>query len=226
MKDIVRLNESELNTLVSNIVKRVLREGYSGLIDNNGEDELRKAALENGFNYIAYHNTDNEDLTFFDVRTSGIHFGSRKAADDRGLIRDKDSYTNEYFLKIVKPYVIEKDFDWEGESLYGWEFQDEDEFNNWRKEYDPTYYLSTQGFKEFIYNDDGSVSHARYVEEMLADEGYDCIIYKNSKEDEGNYSVCMFNPNNIKLATITYDDNGNEIPLEKRFDTSTDDVRY
>lgn len=141
------------------------------------------------------------------------------------MVRPDESHTNEYFLKIVKPYVIEKDFDWEHQSI-DTEFMDEDEYDEWRKEYDPAYYLSTQGFQEFVYDDDGSVQHGRSVEEMLADEGYDCIIYKNSKEDIGNYSVCMFNPNNIKLAETTHDDNGVEIPLEKRFDTSTDDVRY
>ena len=77
-----------------------------------------------------------------------------------------------------------------------------------------------------VLDNDGNVLYARTLEEMLSDKGYDCIIYKNQIEDIGSYSVCMFNPNNIKLAKTTYDDNGNPIPLDKRFDTSTDDVRY
>ena len=216
-KRLIHINENQLN--------RVLQESYNGILDNNGEDDLQSEALGKGFNYIAYHNTDNDDLTFFNVRTSGIHFGSRKAAEDRGLTRPNQSHTNQYFLKIENPYVIEKDFDWEHQSIDP-EFMDDDEYEEWRKEYDPTYYLSTQGFNEFEYDDDGNILYGRTMKEMLSDQGYDCIIYKNQKEDVGNYSVCMFNPNNIKLATITYDDNGNEIPLEQRFDTSTNDVRY
>jgi len=225
MKKITRLAESDLHRIVKDVVRNILAESYKGILDNNREDELSKEALRNGFNYIAYHNTDNDNLLFFDVRTSGIHFGSRRAAEDRGMVRDKETYTNEYFLKIVNPYVIEKDFDWEHQSI-DTEFMDDEEYDEWRKKYDPSYYLSTKGFKEMVYDKDGNILYGRTIEEMLSDKGYDCIIYKNQKEDIGNYSVCMFNPNNIKLASITYDDNGNEIPLEKRFNTSTDDVRY
>ena len=65
----------------------ILNETYPGLTDNVGKDELSRYAAECGFKYIAYHNTDNEELTFFDVRSSGIHFGSRVAADERGKVR-------------------------------------------------------------------------------------------------------------------------------------------
>ena len=205
--------------------RQIIKEAYQGILDNNGNNDLQKEALKKGFKYIAYHNTDNDNLLFFNVRSSGIHFGSKKAAEDRGLSRGSDeNYTNEYFLKIDKPYVIEKDFDWEQQSI-DTENMDDEEYGEWRKTYDPAYYLSTKGFNEFVYDKNGEVLYGRSIEEMLADEGYDCIIYKNQKEDVGNYSVCMFNPNNIKLACITYD-NGKEIPLDKRFDTTTDDVRY
>ena len=225
MRHLITIREKDLRSIIKESVTKVLSEVYQGILDNNGEGELQKAALKNGFNYIAYHNTDNDNLTFFDVRTSGIHFGSKKAADERGEVRYYGSHTNEYFLKIVKPYVIEKDFDWEQQSV-DVDFMNDEEYGEWRKEYDPTYYLSSKGFKDAVYDNDGNMLYGRTIEEMLSDKGYDCIIYKNQKEDAGNYSVCMFNPNHIKLASITYDDNGNEIPLERRFDTSTNDVRY
>lgn len=72
----IHINERQL--------PKIILETYNGIIDNSGEGDLQREALRKGFNYIAYHNTDRDDLTFFDVRTSGIHFGSRKAADDRG----------------------------------------------------------------------------------------------------------------------------------------------
>lgn len=46
------------------------------------------------------------------------------------------------------------------------------------------------------------------------------------EKDVENYSIAMFNPNNIKLAGQTYDDEGNLIPLRERFNTNTNDVRY
>ena len=224
MKKLIRLTESDLHRIVKESVINVLVEAYQGILDNDREDELSREALRKGFNYIAYHSTDIEDLTFFNLRDTGIHFGSRKAAEDRGNTRDA-SYIHEYFLKIVKPYVVEKDFDWERDHSEN-DFPSTEEFEKWENENFPDFYLKNQGFNYKYYDDNGEWVGWRSVQEMLADEGYDCIIYRNEVEDVGNYSVCMFNPNNIKLASTTYDDNGNEIPLEQRFDTSTDDVRY
>lgn len=217
----VIITETELR----NMIQQAIRESYPGLLDNDNTGELNREAYKKGFRYIAYHNTTNKDLTFFDVRTSGIHFGSEKAATQRGQIRDTQSTTNRYFLKIDNPYVIERDFDWEGEALTD-NLMDDEEFQQWREEFDPSYYLSTKGFKEMEYDENGQPAYARSIHEMLADEGYDCIVYKNEQEDKGSYSVAMFNPNNIKLAQETYDDSGQPIPLNQRFDTNTDDVRY
>lgn len=133
MRHLITIREKDLRSIIKESVTKVLSEVYQGILDNNGEGELQKAALKNGFNYIAYHNTDNDNLTFFDVRTSGIHFGSKKAADERGEVRYYGSHTNEYFLKIVKPYVIEKDFDWEQQSI-DVDFMNDEEYGEWRKE--------------------------------------------------------------------------------------------
>jgi hypothetical protein len=142
MKRAIMLTETDIH----NIIRGVLIEAYSGLIDNGqNQDELHRAACQKGFNLIGYHNTRERFLTNFYNRSAGIHFGSLKAANDRGE-------QNEH--------------------------------------------------------------------------GYDCIIYRNEREDVGNYSIAMFNPNHIKLARQTYDDNNRPIPLEKRFNTNTDDVRY
>lgn len=214
----IRLTEDRLR----DIIREAIEEAWSGIEDVVDKDDLTRAALKNGFKYIAFHNTEDENLTFFNVRSSGIHFGSRKAADERGLTRDDESWTNEYFLKMDKPYVIEKDFDWEVRA----ENTTEEDWEDWRENYSADHYLERNGFQRAIYDDNGEIIAFYDIREMLAQKGYDCIVYKNEKEDKGNYSVAMFNPNNIKLACITHDDNGNEIPLEKRFDTSTDDVRY
>ena len=201
------------------IIRGVLIEAYSGLIDNDqNQDELHRAACQKGFNLIGYHNTREQFLTNFYDRSAGIHFGSLKAANDRGEQRDLDddaqNWTNEYFLKVKNPLVIEKDFDWEMESFDYWSSPDDDKY------YDD--------IDIFVYFDKvlGFDIEGKDIKEIINEHGYDCIIYRNEREDVGNYSIAMFNPNHIKLARQTYDDNNNPIPLEQRFNTNTDDVRY
>ena len=77
----------------------------------------------------------------------------------------------------------------------------------------------------------------RDVTKWAKNAGYDSVIFKNIKDSGGqNNSVSMdttadiyaiFNPNNAKSAdAVTYDDNGNVIPLSQRFDTGKEDIRY
>jgi hypothetical protein len=64
--------------------------------------------------------------------------------------------------------------------------------------------------------------------------GYDGIIDKQVYEnighsgmDENTIHYVVFNPSNIKSADpVTYDDNGNIIPLSERFNTKNSDIRY
>ena len=219
----VASNESRIRCIVTETVE----EAWKGIEDVTDRDELTRAAIRNGFKYTAYHNTANKDLTFFDVRSSGIHLGSARAADERGEDRgDINSYTKKFFLKMENPYVIERDFDWERTGA-SQACGDDDDYEDWRREYEAEYYMEHHGFKYAETDENGEITNFYTLSEMLAQQGYDCIVYKNQEEDAGSYSVAMFNPNHIKSADLTtYDDNGSPIPIEDRFDTSTDDVRY
>lgn len=77
----------------------------------------------------------------------------------------------------------------------------------------------------------------RDVTKWAKNAGYDSVIFKNIKDSGGqNNGVSMdttadiyaiFNPNDAKSAdAVTYDDNGNVIPLSQRFDTGKEDIRY
>ena len=214
---------------INSIVREVIMEAWKGIEDVITKDDLTRQATRKGFKYIAYHNSSSDEMDFFDVRCSGIHFGSQKAADERGMDRgDLNSYTRMYFLKMDNPYVIERDFDWERDGALDFEgcAFDDPEYLYWRDQYEAEAYLEKQGFQHVVKDDDGNVLYCNDIEEMLKQKGYDCIVYKNQHEDAGSYSVAMFNPNYIKLACQTYDNQGKPIPLDKRFDTSTDDVRY
>lgn len=68
----------------------------------------------------------------------------------------------------------------------------------------------------------------RTISEILDEQGYDCIKYRN--EYEGNkqdYSYLMFNPSDVKSADpFTFDDDGNLIPLAERFEPANNDIRW
>lgn len=55
----------------------------------------------------------------------------------------------------------------------------------------------------------------------------DALLYKNYAEDNGGVSIAIPRSSQAKLTNIlTYDDNGNLIPLSKRHDILNDDIRY
>ena len=216
----IQLNNNDLQRMIQECVTRLLESRYAGLDDVVSGEELTDAALQNGFNLIGYHNTNNPNLNTqgFYNRYAGIHFGSLKAANDRGEMRDWDdegeNWTNKYFLKVKNPLVIEKDFDWEMESFDDWSSPDDDKF------YDDINIFA------YFEKELGWDIKDKDIKEIINEHGYDAIIYRNEREDVGNYSIAMFNPNYIKLACETADDNGQPIPLNQRFNTAINDVRY
>ena len=55
----------------------------------------------------------------------------------------------------------------------------------------------------------------------------DAIKHFKIKHAIGALTYAVFSPSQIKLAdTITYDDNGKEIPINQRFDANNADIRY
>ena len=81
-------------------------------------------------------------------------------------------------------------------------------------------------------NASGRVSTTK-VAQWAKENGYDSVCIKNLK-DSGDNSYTgqsdvyiFFGGNRLKSADpVTYDDNGNVIPLSERFNTEKDDIRY
>lgn len=75
------------------------------------------------------------------------------------------------------------------------------------------------------YNIDSSKTNAGRDERIrLQNEGYDGVI---NEEDGAIWEYVAFSPNQIKSADpVTYDDNGNVIPLSERFNPEKEDIRY
>lgn len=69
------------------------------------------------------------------------------------------------------------------------------------------------------FNDSGTL-----LREKLAAQGYDGV----ARTENGKiYEYMVFDSNQVKYAdAVTYDDNGDVIPLSQRFDTANEDIRY
>lgn len=62
---------------------------------------------------------------------------------------------------------------------------------------------------------------------ILRDKGLSGFSYTNLVEDKRSTSYVVFNPSQIKSADpVTYDDNGNVIPLSERFKADSPDIRF
>ena len=85
------------------------------------------------------------------------------------------------------------------------------------------------GTGKYVENKDEMLK--KYVDK-LKQEGYDGIVIKNTSYDthpfgEHNNQYLVFDSEQVKSAEpVTYDDNGNVIPLSERFNTQNDDIRY
>ena len=67
-------------------------------------------------------------------------------------------------------------------------------------------------------------SYARTFTAHLSENGYDSVVVQHGAYD---YEIVIFNNKSIKSADpVTYDDNGNVIPLSERFKEDNPDIRY
>jgi hypothetical protein len=93
---------------------------------------------------------------------------------------------------------------------------------------------SSKEFEKYRYGNKAYWT-TRSVAAYAKDLGYSGVTFKNVKDTGGNgfdktpaTVYAFFNPQKqVKSADpITYDDNGNVIPLSQRFNTENDDIRY
>ena len=63
--------------------------------------------------------------------------------------------------------------------------------------------------------------------QLLIEKGYDGIVYENAVEAPGSESYIVFSPSQVKsVDPVVKDDAGDVIPLNKRFNSSSSDIRY
>lgn len=117
-----------------------------------------------------------------------------------------------YYAKRVKQGEVRR-FYLSIENVFSWTMLRESDFRE---------LLSENGFDPEDLDGDVLTENKKFID-FLARDGYDAI------ETEGNYpysEICVFDSSQIKSADpITYDDSGNIIPLSKRFNSASNDIR-
>lgn len=176
-----------------------------------------KARGANGKLDIAYHGTEMKKIFYvFDKKRQGqtdsgtygrgYYFTNDYSYAELYSEEDPDNEPRAFFLNIVNPFEISHP------AAPAREIADK---------------LMSLGVNVgFDYRDMTAQQFAKHFgnqrfSDVLQELGYDGIIVDNG------YDYVVFDQNQMKSAElITYDDNGNIIPLEQRFDYGSNDVRY
>ena len=192
---------------------------------------VKEAATKSGYTEEAWHfgELGLENNREYNIPRGVTHYGTREAALDR-LRNRADSGAYEW----AGYNLAEKDGKWY------WQFKSEFYDNEEDATKDMTSggpYDTKEQAEDAMAKDYGgrlskvylNVDGMRTVEkddpQMSVDEPI--LRYRNSQEDPGSYSFKVSDPSRVKSADpVVYDDDGNVIPLSRRFDQSSDDIRY
>ncbi len=161
-----------------------------------------------------YHGTESEDFYEFDKQRRGQTDSSMYGrgyyfAFDTDYASDFGKNIREFYLNIKNPFFI----DINAPSKVIAEFLESKgiEVNISDRNKQSHYFAKMFGSQKFT--------------DTLIDLGYDGVI---ARTDEGEYfEAVAFHRNQMKLAdAVTYDNDGNVIPISERFNLEKKDIRY
>ncbi len=220
---------SEEDTAYLDAVKRGDMETAQKLVD--------EAAKANGYTVRAYHgrtadftvfdkNKIGSGATLFASQGKGFYFTANREVADKYASRSKDTgNVLDAFLKISKPFVFTDKSNAEVNKLLnsfaetiGSSFN-VSEYSNW-----VDFEKRTGAVLSRIVKNNGE-SFTSFLEK----KGYDGIVYTSVNYDtmQSDLTYIVFNSEQIKSADpVTYDDNGNVIPLSERFNENNKDIRH
>ena len=217
---------SSRDTTYLEAVNRGDMETVQRMVDETAEKAMHESKIrgKDGKLIVCLHATDAK-FTVFDTEKIGSGNGGANFGKGfyftayRSYAKDYGSSVGEYFLDIRNPfeyYSTSKQYlvDMLGKSghKYDKDFVEQyDEEDLWDDDL-------LDGFLAGALIDENPYS---VFSEMLQNAGFDGINISDGEE------IVAFYPEQIKSADpITYDDNGDIIPLSKRFDASNPDIRY
>ena len=201
------------------------------------DEAARKAGYSIG---PVFHGTDSNFNEFKKTGDVGFHFGTKEQASYR---YGKNSRIIPAYLKSEKSVQM-PDHSWDDPDIFLNKVNDvakvstksKELVKNWnrlggeRKKTDWLELPMDEGTKlsyarDRSWRDAAKEAFASLRDDLLA-SGIDAIRYDNKVEGKGE-SVIVLTPNQIKSADpVTYDEQGNIIPLSKRFDPVSEDIRF
>ncbi len=216
---------------------------YMAAVENGDMETAQRmvneAAKAAGYDLEGYHGTDAQ-FTEFKYGDIGYHIGTEAQAKSRlkdtGLRSTQASRAPRImhlFANIQNPLRTAFDFgDWRGKNVADLLLETE----QWEVGYHDNAEEINARLEEIARMPNGAFTD-KTLKEFLQSLGYDGIVYENQFEaadrsDEyfdGEYddSYIAFEASQLKSADpVTYDDNGNVIPLSQRFNSEDPDIRY
>ncbi len=105
---------------------------------------------------------------------------------------------------------------------------------NGKMSIDSIHPIMVQKANNNLYIRSENMKTTRDIAKFAKDEGFDSVKFENLVDNGGNGEsieasdvYVYFNPRDLKSADpVTYDDDGNVIPLSERFDTKNPNIRY
>ena len=184
-----------------------------------------EAAREAGYTYKGYHGTRNGGFTVFKNRLPGMIEGLKSIflAKDEGTAGQYAYGGNRkvysLYAKMDNPLVVDCGHS-EATSIFT---GNKPEIRELARKY------LRDVWETFSPTDNLTTDQIGYL--ALRSGKYDGVIFKNVNDSYTNRRVTdvyeVFEPEQIKSADpITYDDNGNIIPLSQRFNSANPDIRY
>lgn len=174
-------------------------------------------AKRNGYDIKAYHGTPNEKFTVFNADITGwngkmfgrgnyfsserdvakTYSGRSTYRDEDGNIKTREGNIYDTYLNLGNSFTVDLD----------------EELAKGRK-----------GIRKY-----SELRNKIYAETKLSGVEYDSVTIKNIKDGSNTKSdvYIVADPNRIKSADpVTYDDDGNVIPLSERFNEGNEDIRW
>ena len=200
---------------------------------NSAQMMVDEAAKALGYDTEVYHGTNAERINVFVGSPDRMETNAPNLI--KGFFSDQEEYSDDYGSNTFRYYLNTDDY------LFIDGVFDVEEMTD---------YLAKNGVTDVIYND--FISDEEALEEWMYEAGdvidpwmffnenggniteriraagYKGVYwYEGYFTEEGGTAYMPFESNLIKSADpVTYDDDGNVVPLSKRFSTENDDVRY
>ena len=177
-----------------------------------------KAARKAGYTVKAWHGTPIKDITVFDYKKIG------STTDDgvfgRGFYFSTDKITAEQYSTAdgkTMPVFLDIKEPW-----WGNRYHDITTVANLLNISEQSLTFRQSGISKKVVSP--TIAQSAQFSSHLSEEGYDSVVVQHGAH---NYEIVVFDHHKIKSADpVTYDDDGNVIPLSKRFDARNSDIRF